>query len=170
MRRQSAKRMQPWRRRARRRVSAAMGPRRRRMETNAAGPTVLVINDTPEILDLFQDLLGEEGFNVVPDRFTLEVGLLLKRVEELRPDLIVLDYIIGREDLGWQFLQLLKLERATRDVPVIICTGAVRQVQEMEAQLDKMGVAVVLKPFDIDHLIGVINKVLAAAAEQADPA
>lgn len=140
------------------------------METNAAGPTVLVINDTPEILDLFQDLLGEEGFNVVPDRFTLEVGLLLKRVEELRPDLIVLDYIIGREDLGWQFLQLLKLDRATRDVPVIICTGAVRQVQEMEAQLDKMGVAVVLKPFDIDHLIGVINKVLAAAAEQADPA
>jgi CheY-like chemotaxis protein len=115
-------------------------------------------------------LLGEEGFNVVPDRFTLEVGLLLKRVEELRPDLIVLDYIIGREDLGWQFLQLLKLDRATRDVPVIICTGAVRQVQEMEAQLDKMGVAVVLKPFDIDHLIGVINKVLAAAAEQADPA
>jgi CheY-like chemotaxis protein len=105
-----------------------------------------------------------------PDRFTLEVGLLLKRVEELRPDLIVLDYIIGREDLGWQFLQLLKLDRATRDVPVIICTGAVRQVQEMEAQLDKMGVAVVLKPFDIDHLIGVINKVLAAAAEQADPA
>ena len=140
------------------------------METNAAGPTVLVINDTPEILDLFQDLLGEEGFNVVPDRFTLEVGLLLKRVEELRPDLIVLDYIIGREDLGWQFLQLLKLDRATRDVPVIICTGAVRQVQEMEAQLDKMGVAVVLKPFDIDHLIAVINKVLAAAAEQADPA
>ena len=140
------------------------------METNAAGPTVLVINDTPEILDLFQDLLGEEGFNVVPDRFTLEVGLLLKRVEELRPDLIVLDYIIGREDLGWQFLQLLKLDRATRDVPVIICTGAVRKVQEMEAQLDKMGVAVVLKPFDIDHLIGVINKVLAAATEQADPA
>ena len=140
------------------------------MGNDAAGATILVVNDTPEILDLFQDLLGDEGYRVVPDRFTVEAGEMLRRVEELQPDLIVLDYLIGEDALGWQFLQMLKMDRNTRAIPVIICTGAARQAQEMESQLDKMGVAVVLKPFDIDHLLRVIAKVLDAPDEPKAPA
>jgi CheY-like chemotaxis protein len=162
---------------ARRRPESARWPRDdrpdargRNMGNDAAGVTILVINDTPEILDLFQDLLGEEGYRVIPDRFTVEAGEMLQRVRELEPDLIVLDYLIGEEGLGWQFLQMLKMDRNTREIPVIVCTGAARQVQEMESQLDKMGVAVVLKPFDIDHLLRVIDKVLEAPEEPKAPA
>jgi DNA-binding response OmpR family regulator len=41
-------------------------------------------------------------------------------------------------------------------VPVIVCTAAARQVEEFATHLDEMGVAVVLKPFDIDYLLAEI--------------
>jgi DNA-binding response OmpR family regulator len=130
------------------------------MAKDANQKHVLVVNDTPEILDLFQILLGDEGFKVTVDRFTVEMAEMHSRVKNLKPDVVVLDYIIGREESGWQFLQLLKMDRETRDLPVVICTAAAQQVQQILAHLDEMGVEVVLKPFDIDHLLEVIRNTL----------
>jgi CheY-like chemotaxis protein len=121
---------------------------------------ILVINDTPQILALFDELLGEAGYRVTTDRFTVETDRLLADLKELAPDLVILDLVIGSEGLGWQFLQMLKMDRSTREMPIIVCSAAVRQVHELQAHLDDMGVAVVLKPFDIDHLLNVVSNVL----------
>lgn len=131
---------------------------------------ILVINDTPEILDLFRQMLEEDGYRVSVDRFTIDADKKLAEIKTFAPDLIILDYMIGNEGLGWQLLQLLKMDRETRSIPVIICTGAVRQVQELQNHLEDMGVAVVLKPFDIDYLLGEIAKVLRRVAECQLPA
>lgn len=120
---------------------------------------ILVVNDDPAILELFRDLLSEEGYEVTLDKFARQTGELLQSIKELEPDLIVMDFIIGREDSGWQLLQVTKMDRSTREIPVIVCTGAVKQVTELSAHLDGMGVHVVIKPFDIDHLLEVIDKV-----------
>jgi CheY-like chemotaxis protein len=132
---------------------------------------VMVINDTPQILALFDELLGEAGYRVTTDRFTVESDRLLADVKERAPDLIILDLVIGNEGLGWQFLQMLKMDRDTREMPIVICTAAVRQVQELQSHLDEMGVAVVLKPFDIDHLLTVVAGRLAdqLAERPAEP-
>lgn len=122
---------------------------------------IVVINDTPQLLDLFVDLLSDEGYRVTTDRFTMETGQLLASVKEQRPDLIVLDLIVNDEQLGWQFLQMLKMDRGTRKIPVIVCSAAVRLVTELQPHLQDMNVAVVLKPFDVDHLLEVIADVLA---------
>lgn len=123
-------------------------------------PHVLVINDTVAILDLFTALLEDEGYRVTTDGFTVEMGELLRRVKTERPDVIVLDFIIHDEGKGWQFLQLLKMDRQTRQIPVVICTGAARLVDELQVHLDAMGVAVILKPFDIDNVLAAIEKCL----------
>lgn len=123
-------------------------------------PHVLVINDTVAILDLFRALLEDEGYRATTDAFTVEMGELLRRVKVERPDVIVLDFIINDEGMGWQFLQLLKMDRQTREIPVIICTGAARLVDELQVHLDEMGVAVILKPFDIDNVLAAIQKCL----------
>ena len=120
---------------------------------------ILVINDTPEILDLFQDLLGDAGYRVTTENFAVPYDRKLVQVKEVRPDLIILDFIIGGEALGWQFLQLLRMDRETRDIPVIVCTAAVQQVTELQNHLAEQGVAVVLKPFDIDALLREVEKV-----------
>jgi CheY-like chemotaxis protein len=125
---------------------------------------IFVINDTVAILDLFRELLEEEGYRVTTDGFSVELLEMLGRVKADRPDLLVLDFIIQDEGRGWQFLQLLKMDRATADIPVIVCTAAVKLVEELQMHLDTMGVSVVLKPFDIEHLLAKIDNVWETAA------
>ena len=46
----------------------------------------------------------------------------MREIEQLHPDLIILDYIFGTEKTGWQMLQKLKMTRQTATIPIIICT------------------------------------------------
>ena len=121
---------------------------------------ILVINDTVAILELFRTLLEEEGFRVSTDDFSVDLLQMLGRVKADTPDLIVLDFIVMDEGKGWQFLQLLRMDRNTRAIPVIACTAAARLAEELHAHLDVMGVAVVLKPFDIDVLLAEVERKL----------
>lgn len=132
---------------------------------------IFVINDTVAILELFRALLEDEGFRVTTDGFSIELIEMLGRVRDARPDLIVLDFVILDEGKGWQFLQLLKMDRDVKDIPVIVCTAAAKLVEELQVHLDAMGVVVVLKPFDIDHLLHEMAKILDSAAlrESAEP-
>ena len=119
---------------------------------------IFVINDTIAILELFTALLEDEGYRVTTDGFSIEMVELLSRVKADRPDLLVLDFLIQDEGKGWQFLQMLKMDRETRDIPVVVCTAAVKLVEDLQTHLDAMGVGVVLKPFDIDNLLAEIDK------------
>jgi CheY-like chemotaxis protein len=119
---------------------------------------IFVINDTIAILELFTALLEDEGYRVTTDGFSIEMAELLRRVKADQPDLLVLDFLIQDEGKGWQFLQMLRMDRETRDIPVVVCTAAVKLVEDLQTHLDTMGVGVVLKPFDIDHLLAEIDK------------
>ena len=125
-----------------------------------AAKHILVINDTVAILELFRALLDEEGYRVSTDDFSVDLLQMLGRVKENPPDLIVLDFIIMDEGKGWQFLQMLKMDRETRGIPVIACTAAAKLAEELHTHLDEMGVAVVLKPFDIDLVLAEIDRKL----------
>jgi CheY-like chemotaxis protein len=113
-------------------------------------PRALVVNDTQEILELFQDILQGMGFECVLMSYAPRE---LDRVREARPDIIVLDFLMGdRELLGWQLLQKLKMDRTLDSIPIVVCTGAVRAVEEQQGYLTEQGVMVVLKPFNVDQL------------------
>ena len=129
-------------------------------KTPAESKHVFVINDTVAILELFRSLLEDEGYRVTTDGFSVELVEMLGRVKDVNPDLGVLDFVILDEGKGWQFLQLMKMDREARDIPVIVCTAAAKMVEELQVHLDSMGVIVVLKPFDIDHLLKEIDHVL----------
>lgn len=130
----------------------------------APGARILVINDTQEILDLFRDILEEAGYRVT---------LIASAVEEMRhitaeaPDLVILDLVFGREFLGWQTLQKMKMTRETASIPVIVCTADVRQVQEVQGYLTEKNVGLLLKPFDIDDLLLLVKRQLALPKNSA---
>ena len=111
---------------------------------------ILVVNDTQEILDLFREILEEEGHRVSLYSYAFRD---LAEIKQLAPDLVVLDFIIGGEAYGWQLLQKMKMDRETMTIPVIVCTAAVHMVREMEGHLKEKGVGVILKPFDIEDLL-----------------
>lgn len=137
----------------------------------AARRHLLVINDTPEILALFVQIFEAEGYRVTTDRFARSPGELLEAIKAQAPDLLILDFLIGGEDTGWQLLQLLKMDRATHGIRTIVCTAARKQIEELRSHLDTLGVAAVLKPFDIDDLLATVARVwdqdAAAAKGQA---
>jgi DNA-binding response OmpR family regulator len=129
-------------------------------------PHIVVINDEQETLALFRDLLGDEGYRV--STLTYPVADLAD-LRIMAPDLVILDMIFGGEDRGWQFLQQLRLTRATAGLPVIVCTAAIRLIQEARDALEVMGIGVVAKPFDIDPFLAEVRRRLAEGAAPTGP-
>jgi response regulator RpfG family c-di-GMP phosphodiesterase len=118
---------------------------------------ILVVNDTQEILELFRMLLEGEGYEVILSGFPIQQ---ISDVELINPDLIILDFVFGDQKAGWQMLQMLKMQRSTKTIPVIVCTAALDMVREQEGYLVSQGVHVVFKPFDIDHLMTNVKQLL----------
>ena len=123
---------------------------------------IMVINDTQEILELFRDILTEEGYEVALYSYGVHD---MKEVERVAPDLIIIDYLIGDERTGWQMLQKLKMTRGTATIPIIVCTAALNQVKEIEGWLTQKRITVVLKPFDVDDLLVAVKRSLERPAD-----
>lgn len=120
-------------------------------------PVAMVVNDTQEILDLFRDILTEEGYDVILSTYAPKD---LGPVIEVDPDLVILDFIIGAEQQGWQLLQKMKMHRKTENIPIIVCSGALQLLRELEGQLTAKNIGVVLKPFDIDDFLAVVQSTI----------
>src|SRR5215213_4292449 len=87
---------------------------------------ILAINNDPAILALFRDLLEEAGYQVSLQNYS---DRELAKIRALKPDLIVLDYMWATEDDSWSLLQMLRMDPATAAIPIVLCTGAVREVK-----------------------------------------
>jgi CheY-like chemotaxis protein len=84
----------------------------------------------------------------------------LKAIEHLKPDLIILDFTVGRETDGWQLLQKIKMLPNAAAIPVIICALPTTQVKETEGYLATQEVFLVSKPFKAESLLETIQKAL----------
>jgi CheY-like chemotaxis protein len=135
--------------------------------TRLMAQRILVVNDTKEILDLFEDLLTGEGFEVVLYSYGINE---LPEIKERRPDLIILDYVTTNEKPGWQLLQKLRMDQETVDIPIIVCSTAIRRLKELEGWLAEKKVGVVLKPFTLDDLMTAVNHALRDVESNRRPA
>ena len=97
-------------------------------------PRVLMVEDHPDIADLYQLKLQLEGYRVAvaPDGDT---GLKLAR--SLKPDLILLDVHVPQLD-GLQVLAALREDETTRDLLVVMCSEdddpqLIREAQRLNA-------------------------------------
>lgn len=120
------------------------------------GKTIVVINDSPELLELAELLLTDEDYDV---KVALAGRGALDLIRTTRPDLVVLD--IRLPDVsGWDILQALKLDPQTGSIPVLVCSAAVQELRSLEGQLARMGVDVLIKPFAIDTLLNKVRHLI----------
>ncbi len=130
--------------------------------SSASAPThVLVINNNQAMLDLLSELLEAGGYQVTRSIETIE----LARVREIAPDVIVQDMVFsGNTEAGWHLLSTARLDPELARIPVVLCTGAVETVTHpvMAQNLDRLGVRVLIKPFDLDDLLTAVREVLSA--------
>lgn len=118
---------------------------------------IMVINNSDDILALFQKILATDDCQVFLQKF---LNADLREVRQIQPDLIILDYYVGREGVGWEFLQLLKMEDTTSAIPVIICTTAVKLAQDIAGYLATKRVTMLRKPFESRDLVSAVQSIM----------
>ncbi|MDQ4078108.1 MAG: response regulator, partial [Chloroflexota bacterium] len=108
-------------------------------------PRILVLDNEPFLLELMEQILKSEGYgNVIG---VLGYSLPLERIG-VKPDLIILDVVAGREVMGARYVQSLNLSQAGKTIPVIVCVETAEQGLAMQAILGQ-AVYVLPKPFSI---------------------
>lgn len=114
--------------------------------------TILVAEDDPVMAKLLEFNLMREEFQVIICRSGDQV---IPRMKEVRPALVLLDYIMPGMT-GQHILDQLKEEADLRTTPVIVVTGQGRE--SIKTQLLGSGAkAVFTKPFSTIALIKAIH-------------
>ena len=110
-------------------------------------PKILVADDDVLVHKLVAAALAETSYEVMAARDGAEA---LKLVDEVRPDLKVLDINMPRKD-GWEVLHELRSQAGTRSLPVIMLTGysdTKSQILGLNSGADDY----IAKPFDLNEL------------------
>lgn len=120
------------------------------------GKRILAIDDNPAILDVLNEILSFEGYEVV----TISDGRkVFDTVEQVHPDLILLDVMLDNLD-GREICRAIKNNRMFSGIPVIMISAT----HDLKSLLDQPGAPddFIAKPFDIYYLISKVNHQLAA--------
>src|SRR5450432_3578349 len=118
---------------------------------------IMVIDDDRATRELFEFVLAYEDWDVSSYAYNqADLGV----VQQLSPNLIILDVNMVYAGEGWAFLQLLSMEETTAEIPVVICTTALNLPLEIEGYLATRRISIVRKPFDIDAFILTIRTAL----------
>ncbi len=116
---------------------------------------ILIIEDNPMNMELFNDLLEAEGYLIL-QAVNGKDGVEMAKSE--MPDLILLDY--GLPDInGMEVIERLKRDPRTKDVVIIVCTASVMK-QEREKVMDAGCKEFITKPIDTGKFIKTIAKFL----------
>jgi CheY-like chemotaxis protein len=123
-------------------------------------PRILVVDDTPALIDVIRKALEEEGYQV---KTCLESRNAVEMAQAEPPDVIMLD-IVMPEVSGWEVLASLRTDAAFAQTPVIVCTAyvseAIGRMAELKGPDQHLGL--LPKPFELEELLEVVGSVTAA--------
>ena len=117
---------------------------------------ILVVDDDPEIVELFVDVLDRDGrFEVKTAASGYDAGIL---TQEFNPDLIILDYMLPDIN-GNVVCQTIRSKPEFEHTKIIIVSGVVNQ-DEINDLLKAGADEFVKKPFNIEKLIERVGELL----------
>jgi two-component system chemotaxis response regulator CheY len=123
--------------------------------TPALPPIVLLVEDDRDTLDMYSTYFESEGVWVASATQPEEA---LSTIEELKPDLVITDlgFDARSHGDGASLVHTLKQGEATRDIPVIVLTGADMVPAETRDEADLC----LTKPVLPDCLLGDVRQLL----------
>lgn len=89
---------------------------------------------------------------------------MLAHLRTYRPDLLILDVRLNPQLSGWDIVKALKDDPSMRNIPVLMCTAAARQVDEKKDWLQAHHVPVLAKPFDVEDLDTMVDQMLTSTS------
>ena len=118
---------------------------------------ILAVDDDKDILEILKYILEDSGYEVE----TLSDGhYLFERIKQHRPDLILLDIMLGNLD-GRELCKIAKTRTETKQIPIILASAS-----HYPQNMDRPGSPndFIAKPFDINTLLDSINRQFKSAA------
>lgn len=117
---------------------------------------VLVVDDDPQIVELFVDVLNaDERFDVATAQTGYEAGLL---TQEFRPDVVILDFMLPDVN-GDVVCKAIRRNPSLADIKILAISGMAAQ-----AEIDKILAAganeFIKKPFNIGNVVDMMVKMV----------
>ena len=120
-----------------------------------AKPRILIADDDPDILDVFEITLSEENYEIVKAADGKEA---LRIIKSKPLDLVLLDYAMPKLN-GRQVCQEVKKDILLRHLPIIMVTGK-GDVEDKVGGIEAGADDYIVKPFEPKELLARIKMVL----------
>jgi CheY-like chemotaxis protein len=98
--------------------------------------TILIVEDSLDFANLLKFLIEDEGEGVEGVIFPVEGGDIVARVRDEKPMAVLMDLALRRKE-GTSYIEELKSDPETKDVPIVIITGrdlTQREIMDLEAK------------------------------------
>jgi len=113
---------------------------------------IYFVEDDPTVNLLIQETLNENNFEAVG---FFDPLVFLKKMESLRPDLIILDIMLPNMN-GYDVIKILKNNKNYEEIPVIMLTAKSSELDIVQG-LDMGASDYITKPFGLLEFISRIN-------------
>ncbi len=119
-----------------------------KLDDNHRKGTILVVDDTPEVLRFFTQALTQQGYEVCS---AISGSIALNHIPTIEPSLILLDIMMPGLD-GYEVCERLKANEQTAEIPVIFMSAIHEPLDKVRA-FNLGGVDYLTKPIQIEELL-----------------
>lgn len=133
---------------------------------NPATQTILIVDDDVDFVAAVSSFLEANRYRVLKAHSGAE-GLVLAKLE--RPDLILMDIIMGERTEGFFTVQEIRRTPGLETAPVFVVTSLYSQVADFQVPPDSGWLAhdeFIAKPVDLYELLEKIRRRLGAPAQR----
>lgn len=92
--------------------------------------TILLVDDDLTLREMYEERMKAEGFNIIQATNGEEA---LKKAKEANPDVILLDIMMPKVN-GFDVLKELKSNPELKDIPVIVLTALIQDVDRVQGK------------------------------------
>ena len=123
--------------------------------TTSYGP-ILIVEDVPNVLELLEVTLRFKGYAVITARNGEEA---LEMVSKTRPVLIITDILMPKMD-GYAFVQKLRINPATRAIPVVFLSATYVTPEDKQFALSLGAARFMEKPIDTEDFLLTVAEIV----------
>jgi excisionase family DNA binding protein len=116
---------------------------------------IMVVDDDADALKLMENILTEEGFELIPVSNATEVGL---KATQMMPDLILLDFLMPELN-GFEVCTALRDNELTRSIPIMAVTCLAKE-RDIERIFECGADDYLAKPFKVDMLLEKVRELI----------
>lgn len=129
-----------------------------RLDLATLNPLVLIADDDRQAQTLMHRIMEREGFRVEQ---AMDGQMAVERAHALMPDVILMDVQMPKID-GFEAVRLLRQDKQTERIPIIVITAAAREPSDIARGLGLGADDYLVKPFGISELIARVYSKLKA--------